>query len=200
MAYFTSRHVPLHEDTSKMDLAANSIKSVSTDYMQSASQHLLQLVGAKGYRLDHIAGRSTVDSRPFQIFEGSNDILYQQITESVLKLMRGAKETNLYAFISKHELMQHAADRFKDVLDFEVDLKMAQRKLVELGQAIGRIVTLNMTIELGANGFDKSMIENAIQVIETEVRQILTGYHFTPAEVVIANPELPSTEGWRKYL
>lgn len=200
MAYFTSRYVPLQEDTSKMDLAANSIKSVSTDYMQSASQHLLQLVGAKGYRLDHIAGRSTVDSRPFQIFEGSNDILYQQISESVLKLMRGAKETNLYAFVSNHDLMKHAAERFRDVLDFEVDLKMAQRKLVELGQAIGRIVTMNMTIELGASGFDKSMIENAIQVIESEVRQILSGYHFTPAQVTIGDPELPSTETWRKYL
>jgi hypothetical protein len=31
-----------------------------------------------------------VDSRPFQIFEGSNDVLYQQITESVLKSMRRA--------------------------------------------------------------------------------------------------------------
>ncbi len=52
----------------------------------------LQLVGAKGYRLDHIAGRATVDSRPFQIFEGSNDILYQQIAEAVLKLMRSQGE------------------------------------------------------------------------------------------------------------
>jgi alkylation response protein AidB-like acyl-CoA dehydrogenase len=39
-----------------MDIAANSIKSVVTDYMHEASQSLMQLVGAKGYRLDHIAG------------------------------------------------------------------------------------------------------------------------------------------------
>jgi len=64
----------LEKDTSRFDLIANSVKSVITDYMQSAAQNLLQLMGAKGYKLDHIAGRSLTDSRPFQIFEGSNDI------------------------------------------------------------------------------------------------------------------------------
>ena len=39
-----------------MDVEANAIKTVLTDYMQKASQSLLQLTGAKGYRLDHIAG------------------------------------------------------------------------------------------------------------------------------------------------
>jgi alkylation response protein AidB-like acyl-CoA dehydrogenase len=56
MSYFTSSNVSINDDTSKMDLAANSIKTVTTDYMQAAAQSLLQLVGAKGYRLDHIAG------------------------------------------------------------------------------------------------------------------------------------------------
>src|SRR5690554_6508607 len=50
MSYFTSTNVPLEKDTSRMDVAANSIKSVVTDYMQEASQSLLQLVGAKGYK------------------------------------------------------------------------------------------------------------------------------------------------------
>ena len=67
MCNFTGSTVPLERNTSKMDLEANSIKSVVTDFMQKASQSLLQLTGAKGYRLDHIAGRSVVDSRPFQI-------------------------------------------------------------------------------------------------------------------------------------
>jgi hypothetical protein len=105
--------------------------------MQRASQSLLQLKGAMGYRLDDIAGRSLVDSRPFQIFEGSNDILYQQISESILKMMRKSKESNLYRFLNNYDLTSNAAEYFKDVLDFEVDFKMAQRKLVQLGRAIG---------------------------------------------------------------
>ncbi|MEX2436149.1 MAG: acyl-CoA dehydrogenase family protein, partial [Balneolaceae bacterium] len=162
--------------TSRMDVAANSIKSVVTDYMQEASQSLLQLVGAKGYRLDHVAGRAIVDSRPFQIFEGSNDILYQQISESILKMMRKSKESNLYQFLNSYYLTSNAAEYFKDVLDFEVDFKMAQRKLVQLGRAIGRIVSMEMTIKLGENGFNSDMIANSLKVVRSEVYSLVTSF------------------------
>ena len=200
MAFFVSRNVPLSMDTSKMDLAANAVKSVSTDYMQAASQHLLQLVGAKGYRLDHIAGRAVVDSRPFQIFEGSNDILYQQITESILKLMRGAKETNLYQFCSTHPLMNHVSERLHKTLDFEINSQMAQRKLVSLGQAMGRLITLNMTIEMGAKGYESGMIQQTIEVMESEIKQILTGYHQQSVPLPVEETSYASMKGWRSFL
>jgi len=151
----------LEKDTSRFDLIANSVKSVITDYMQSAAQNLLQLVGAKGYKLDHIAGRSLTDSRPFQIFEGSNDILYQQISESVLKMMRKTHSTNLYDFLNGYSHTEKAAGYFKDVLNFNVDYKMAQRKMVELGRAVGRLVSMNMTIDLGHTGFNQEMVSNS---------------------------------------
>jgi alkylation response protein AidB-like acyl-CoA dehydrogenase len=176
MSYFTSTNVPLEKNTSRMDVAANSIKSVVTDYMHEASQSLLQLVGAKGYRLDHIAGRALVDSRPFQIFEGSNDILYQQITESVLKSMRKMKENNLYNFLKSYSLTDHAADYFKDSLNFEVDYQLPQRKLVQLGKAIGRMVSMNMTIKLGESGYNSDMIANSLKVIRSEVQSSISSY------------------------
>ncbi len=200
MAFFVSRNVPLSMDTSKMDLAANAVKSVSTDYMQSASQHLLQLVGAKGYRLDHIAGRAVVDSRPFQIFEGSNDILYQQITESVIKLMRGAKETNLYRFCVDHPLTSQVAERLRQSLDFEIHPQMAQRKLVSLGQALGRLITMNMTVEMGAKGYASDMIQQTIHVMESEIKQILTGYHQQAVPLPVEETSYASTKGWRSFL
>lgn len=200
MAFFVSRNVPLSMDTSKMDLAANAVKSVSTDYMQSASQHLLQLVGAKGYRLDHIAGRAVVDSRPFQIFEGSNDILYQQITESVIKLMRGAKETNLYRFCVDHPLTSQVAERLRQSLDFEIHPQMAQRKLVSLGQALGRLITMNMTVEMGAKGYASDMIQQTIHVMESEIKQILTGYHQQAVPLLVEETSYASTKGWRSFL
>ncbi|MDD2636951.1 MAG: acyl-CoA dehydrogenase family protein, partial [Bacteroidales bacterium] len=83
MSSYIAENISSGEEISRFEILANSVKSVVTDYMQEAAQSFLQLVGAKGYRLDHLAGRSLVDSRPFQIFEGSNDILYQQVTESV---------------------------------------------------------------------------------------------------------------------
>jgi hypothetical protein len=178
MSYFTSSNIPLEKDTSRFDLTANSIKSVITDYMQSAAQNLLQLVGAKGYKLDHIAGRSLTDSRPFQIFEGSNDILYQQISESVLKLMRKTSSTNLYDFLNGYPHTDKAAGYFKDVLNFNVDYKMAQRKMVELGQAVGRLVSMNMTIDLGLKGFNQEMVSNSLDVLQKEIRSILSSYSF----------------------
>ena len=185
MCNFTSSNVPLEKNTSRMDVEANSIKSVITDYMQKASQSLLQLKGAKGYRLDHIAGRSTVDSRPFQIFEGSNDILYQQISESVIKLMRKFKSTNLYDFLKDYELTVRSSDYFKDMLNFEVDAKMPQRKLVELGQAIGRMVSMEFTLNLGDQGFNAELIQNAVQNLQEEIKGILDSFSNAPGTGIV---------------
>lgn len=173
MCSYTSRKVPLAQDTSRMDVQANAIKTVVTDFMQQASQSLLQLTGAKGYRLDHMAGKGVIDSRPFQIFEGSNDILYQQISESVLKMMRKVKDFNLYNFLSEYDLTENASDYFKDILNFELDAKMSQRKLVELGKALGRIITMEFTIDMGELGFNKELVENALLSMQTEVRSIM---------------------------
>lgn len=198
MSYFTSTEVPLEKDTSRMDVEANSIKSVVTDYMHEASQSLLQLVGAKGYKLDHIAGRSIVDSRPFQIFEGSNDILYQQITESVFKKMRRSKETNLYEFLKGYAPTQNAAEYFKDTLNFDVEYKMAQRKLVQLGRAIGRIVSLEMTIRLGETGFNSDMISNSIKVVKSEVQSLLSAYVYNEEPAVLEQYDEDSS--WLQYV
>ena len=176
MCSFTSQNVPLEKNTSRMDVEANAIKSVVTDYMQRAAQSLLQLTGAKGYRLDHIAGRSIVDSRPFQIFEGSNDILYQQISESVLKMMRKLKSNNLYDFLKNYDLTQRSSDYFKEVLNFEIDAKMPQRKLVQLGQALGRMISMEFTLNLGDEGFNKELIENALYNLQDEIHTLLGSF------------------------
>lgn len=198
MSYFTSTNIPLEKNTSRMDVAANSIKSVITDYMHEASQSLLQLVGAKGYRLDHIAGRSMVDSRPFQIFEGSNDILYQQISESILKRMRKSKETNLYKFLKDYSLTENAAEYFKDTLNFEVDYKMAQRKLVQLGRALGRIVSMEMTIKLGENGFNSDMISNSLKVVRAEIESLFSTYSFSESAAILEDYD--DSSSWRNFV
>lgn len=176
MCSFTSENATIDKDLSRMDLPANTIKTVITDYMQDAAQSLLQLVGAKGYRLDHIAGRAVVDSRPYQIFEGSNDILYQQISESVLKSMRKLKVNNLYEYLKSFEMSQNSADLLKKSLDFEVDLKIAQRKLVELGQVLGRVISLEMVIQLGEKGFRSDLISNCIENLRIEIDNLLSSY------------------------
>ena len=169
----TSENATIDRELSGESLRANAFKTVVTDWMQEASQSFLQLSGARGYRTDHLAGRATNDSRPFQIFEGSNDILYQQVTESVVKGMRRMKEANLQAYLRTEPLMARAAELFGDSLSFSVDWQMPQRKLVELGRALSRIVTMEMTIELGERGYAADLVANALDEMRTEVRGIL---------------------------
>jgi len=166
----------LSKDLSMIGIEANAVKSIATDMMQSASQSLLQLVGAKGYKHNHIAGRSTVDSRPFQIFEGSNDMLYSQISESVIKLMRKAKQTNLLEFINTFELTTEASKQVKDLFDFNLDLAMPQRKLVDLGQILGRVISLDQVLALSNKGFSAPLIDGAIAHLRQEMQALLSSF------------------------
>ncbi|HLA63751.1 MAG TPA: acyl-CoA dehydrogenase family protein, partial [Rhodothermales bacterium] len=166
----------LEHDLTESGLWANAVKTAVTDFMQEAAQSFLTLVGARGYRQDHLAGRSTNDSRPFQIFEGSNDILYQQVTESVAKGMRKLKATNLGQYLAAEPLTARAASFFGDHLNFDIDLSLPQRKLVELGRVLSRIMTMEMTIELGERGYRADLIRNALEELRTEVRGLLETY------------------------
>ncbi len=198
MCLYASENAGIENDLSKASVPANAIKTVCTDMMQSAAQSVVQLFGAKGYTLDNVAGRGLVDSRSFQIFEGSNDILYQQVTEAMMKGMRRMKEANLYRYLKSDDLTARAADYFKDALDFDLDLQMPQRKLVELGQALSRIVSMDLTIELGTRGFRGDLISNALTVLKQDVEAILTTYRGSRlAEVVEGYKE---DGGWLHFV
>ena len=172
-------------------LKANAFKTVVTDWMQEAAQSFLQLSGAQGYREDHRAGRAMVDSRPYQIFEGSNDILYQQVTESVVKAMRRLKQVDLGAYLRAEPLTARAASTFGESLAFDIDWSMPQRKLVDLGKAISRIVTMEMTIELGERGYSAELVQNMLAETRAEVRSLLETYRSGGLTAVVEDTVAP---------
>lgn len=198
MCVYTTGVAGVENDCSTDALPANSIKTVITDMMQSAAQSLLQLVGAKGYRLDHVAGRAVVDSRPFQIFEGSNDILYQQISEAVLKTMTKLKETNLYRFLSSFEMTDRAADFFRKDLDLEPGRALPQRKMVDLGRALGRIISMQMVINLGDRGYRRELIENSLAIHRREVSGLLSAFADPGTPVVVE--DYPHESSWIDFV
>jgi len=155
MCVNSSDKVSPQRDMAPHGLEANAVKSVITDLMQEAAQSTMQLIGAKSYKLNHIVGRATMDSCPFQIFEGSNDILYAQITEGLMKLMKRAKEKNVFQFLKGYDLTDRAADYVKDPMNFNLDMEMSQRKTVEMGKVIGRIISMNQVLDLAQKGFAK---------------------------------------------
>ena len=166
-------------------IEANAVKSVITDLMQEAAQSLVQLVGAKAYRINHIGGRGTADSRPFQIFEGSNDILYAQISEGLIKLMKRTKENNLYKFLKEFDLTSMAADYIKELTSFNLDFQMQQRKLVELGRVIGRIISLNQVIDIANKGFRKDLIEGGITMLQQDITRLISNFSFKNNKEVV---------------
>jgi alkylation response protein AidB-like acyl-CoA dehydrogenase len=166
----------MENNLSQLGLEANIIKSVTSDMMQESAQSLLQLVGAKGYKLNHIAGRSVVDSRPFQIFEGSNDILYHQIAEAFLKLMKTAKEKNLLQFLMGFSA--RASDRLQKLINFEPDFQLTQRKLVQFGQVVSRIFSMDMVLYLEEKGFRKDLIDNTLITLKLQISELLNTFEF----------------------
>jgi len=197
MCLNTSEKEDLNTDLSGEGFEANSIKSIITDLMQEAAQSVTQLFGATAYRLNHIAGRSLIDSRPFQIFEGSNDILYTQISENFIKMMKKGKESNLYQFLKNFSLTSKSAGVLKNLVDFELTSQLPQRKMVELGQVLGRIVSFEMVMNLGEKGYRKDLIENGLSMLKQEVTSLLSGFQSTEMSMVIEDYQENSS--WLNY-
>jgi len=176
MCAYSSHKAGLEHELSSSGMVANSIKSLASDLMQEAAQSLVQLVGAKAYRFSHIGGRGIIDSRPFQIFEGSNDVLYAQITEAVMKRMKKARENNLFRFFQHYRHTEKAAMHLKEVLGFDLNMQLPQRKIVELGQAISRMISMEMVLDLGAKGFRKELIDNCLDVLQKEITGLICNF------------------------
>ena len=181
----SSEKAGLDKDLSGIGMEANAVKSVITDLMQEAAQSVVQLVGAKAYKLNHIAGRGTADSRPFQIFEGSNDILYAQISEGLVKMMKRAKERNLYQFLKGFDLTDKAVHFVKKQVDFNLDLQLPQRKLVEMGKIIGRVISMNQVLDLSEKGFNKELIDGSVIFLQQEITKLMSVFTYSNEEKVV---------------
>ncbi|MGV8879130.1 MAG: acyl-CoA dehydrogenase family protein [Sphingobacteriaceae bacterium] len=159
-------------------LEANTMKAVVTDLMQESAQLLVQVSGANGYRRSHIGGRGIMDSRPFQIFEGSNEMLYAQIAEMITRLMKKYKQWNLFELLKEQKLTAEACLHFKKELGVVIDAAIAQRKSVDLGKIIARIVCVGYVLDLQEKGFRKDLVENCIVMVKQEINALMSSFNF----------------------
>ncbi len=196
MCHYTARVSNLDNDLTYYGLQANAAKSVLTDMMQDSAQSLLQLTGAKGYRRDHIAGRAVADSRPFQIFEGSNDVMYSQVADIVIKKMKDDKYRNLYGFLNQLELTKQAAARFRDMLDFNLDFSSIQRTRVVLGRIVAKLITANFTSDLYETGFRADLVDNALEVTGNEIAAMIRS--LTHSRLVSVIEDYGENSDWKQ--
>ena len=187
MCFRSSNHSGIENDLSSQSIEANTMKTYATDLMQEAAQTLTQLSGAMGFDISNIGGRGIMDSRAFQIFEGSNEMLYTQITQMIGKLMVRKKELNIYKFFKDYELTNKLDSFFKSELDFNYTTGLSQRKMVDLGKAFSRIISANMVMKMGEKGFRNDLITNCLDVIKLEVSQIINSFHGKNTVIEIEN-------------
>ena len=176
---------------------ANSVKTTVSDLMQESAQTLVQLSGAKGYRLSHIGGRGIVDSRPFQIFEGANEMLYTQISEMIIKIMKKKKEFNLFQFLKNFDLTSQASEYIKKQTDFSLNTELSQRKLVDLGRTIARVVSAGLVINLGEKGFRKDLIDNCLTSLQQDISNMIYAYHNSTKNTSI--PDYKEGSSWLEF-
>ncbi|MEE9373756.1 MAG: acyl-CoA dehydrogenase family protein [Saprospiraceae bacterium] len=179
-------------------IEANSMKAYITDLMQMAAQTAVQVHGAKGYKEENVAARGIMDSRPFRIFEGSNEMLYSQIAEMVLKKMTRMKVQNLYEYLSSNSLTEVAIDHFKNVLSFTIDNSLSQRKMVDLGRIISRVVSANMVFNLGISGFRKDLIGDCLEHLKHDVLGLVSTYKNHTSIKPIA--DYKANSGWLNFI
>lgn len=178
-------------------LEANSMKAVVTDLMQESAQITTQVAGANGYRISHIGGRGIMDSRPFQIFEGSNEMLYSQISEMITRAMKKSKLTNLWEYLKTMDVTAESCEFFKKDLNINLSSNLSQRKLVDLGRIIGRVVSIGYVLELQNKGFRKDLIDNCITMVQQEISGLFSAFHFDNTVKVVEDYSDNST--WSKF-
>lgn len=167
MCHYSVGHSGIDKDLATASIEANTLKALITDLMQESSQISLQLAGANGFRLDHIAGRAVVDSRPFMIFEGSNEMLYGQIADAVLKLMRKSKEINLLKFLETYPNTNESIKYFSKVLNFNLDSALNQRDTITIGRMIARVISFQLVLNM--NGFNQELVDITRQHMEMDL-------------------------------
>jgi len=75
----------------------------------------------------------------------------------------------------------------RDLTNFELDFQLAQRKLVELGQVVSRIYSMQLVAEMAEKGFNKDLTENALDVLRQEVASLINNLRFENKTVVVEN-------------
>lgn len=179
-------------------LEANAIKAVVTDVMQESAQILVQVSGGNGYRISNIGGRGIMDSRPFQIFEGSNEMLYAQIGETLTRLMKKQQQLNLFDFLKGFHLTARSCFLFKTELSFMLQNVLPQRKLHDLGKIVGRVMSMEYVIEIGERGFRNDLVNNCIAMVQQEVAALTSSFR-NSSEIKIVE-DYSANSSWLQFV
>ena len=168
--HFTSAWMDTHPDISGDYTLVNSAKVVCSETMQMASDSALQIFASAAFKRNHIVGRAFVDSRPFQIFEGSNDVLNDNTYETIVSRQGSCDCESIHNEFYQYGLSL-SDNVSNDVLDcFRNALNPTQRQKVLLGRIIAWLCILSILEH--AHDKDSSESMDAQRVIKQSIAAI----------------------------
>lgn len=139
---FTGARVAEHKDVSGDNTLVNCAKIICTETMHLASDCALKVFASAAYKRNHLVGRAYVDSRPFRVFEGVNEVL----DDTVYSVIAGRNACCDRAAVEA-EIQSYGLDLSGDVCDRALDLFSAyrgnsQRQRVVLGRITAWLMAL----------------------------------------------------------
>jgi alkylation response protein AidB-like acyl-CoA dehydrogenase len=152
--------------------AVQAIKTAATERMLTAALHYQQLVGGEGYRCGsptNIAGQAFLDSRVFPIFDGTNDLLSQQLAEYCIKRRAGQ---SLSEFLAGWPTTAPGVTRHRLDLRF-LDRDLGHEHLVLAGRAIAYAFAITQVMQWATEtNADTGRAEAAIEFLKADIAGI----------------------------
>jgi len=140
--HFAGDWMDAHDDVSTHNLLANCMKVVSSESMAVVADSAVQLYASAAYRASHYAGRAYVDARPFRIFEGTNDVLNDNISESIVRGQGGISPSSIRAELARSGLELPESLPAAAVAVLDQAHAGTQRNRVMLGAVVARACVL----------------------------------------------------------
>ncbi len=171
--------------------AVQAIKTVATERMLSSAHHYQQLVGGEGYRCGsptNVSAQAFLDARVYTIFDGTNDLLSQQLTEYCLARLDGK---DLSSFLAEWPLTAEGVTAHNPDLNF-LDDELGQEHLVLAGRAIGYLFAITQVMNWAAEtGADAERARAAIEFLKADVIRVAGEFDLLAMDVIAADDEVP---------
>src|SRR5690606_24286648 len=171
MYYYLKNDIDFRDDLNAHFFEAQAIKTLATDKMLESALIYQQLCGGEGYRYNasnNTAAFALLDARVYTIFDGTNDLLNQQLTEYCVG---AAGNNDLLGFLIKYHKTNKSFDLIK------TDLKIINKQnnhshKVLIGQIIARMFGLQC-LEKYRHHFTNEDYELTVQFLNIDIEKVL---------------------------
>lgn len=171
MYYYLKNDIDFRDDLNAHFFEAQAIKTLATDKMLESALIYQQLCGGEGYRYNasnNTAAFALLDARVYTIFDGTNDLLNQQLTEYCV---RDAGSLDLLSLLKKYHKTNKGINLVINDLKL-INTQVNHTQKVLIGQIIARLFGFQC-LEMYRHKFTIEEYELTIQFLNIDIEKIL---------------------------